>query len=566
MFLPFCADTDIFRLVGTWHFYNDCAIGLHKGAKIKILLQNIYFLQIHLKKHDWSSIISIRVNGIETSVHDLYNPSWTETIINIFESNTPSDIAVEIENVDKNHSSQGLQLIFYGLTFGYEKATSAKDFPSLTDKTKDMILNYCGGNEELYRNHLVKYPSFIDFFSKLSRYKSLKGASVLEVGCGIGMSTVVLRQMGAKVIAGDYDEGNTLATARKIAQDFRVDDSFCKLDVRDLPFDDETFDYVHCEQVLEHIPGKDHENALKEICRVVKKGGLLFIDTENQLCPLDRHDSGLLFVHWLPKKIGVWVAKRMNKGITINELSFNNINPTLHDYMSYFEMIRITKKKDFNLISSYYPFDNINDLYSGQQMNSRVMDCLCGLLKKKAIYFLPIHFLLKKRNGLECELNYLSYIEKISREDDRMERVQDNKNINIEQIMSQIRDNVHHKKQSGLYVDADIKTASNLSLDIPLLPSSGEGLSDQVAYLLQNYDFRTGYQISSHRPLLGKIIVPIKRLIIWSAFKLAGPVWERNISYNFHVVQLLSSLSKEVDVLKKECAELIRLHESDKRP
>jgi SAM-dependent methyltransferase len=44
-----------------------------------------------------------------------------------------------------------------------------------------------------------------------------------------------------------------------------------KADITDLPFENESFDVILCNHVLEHIP--DDEKAMKELYRVLKKGG-----------------------------------------------------------------------------------------------------------------------------------------------------------------------------------------------------------------------------------------------------------------------------------------------------
>ncbi|MCB0737778.1 MAG: methyltransferase domain-containing protein [Bacteroidetes bacterium] len=44
-----------------------------------------------------------------------------------------------------------------------------------------------------------------------------------------------------------------------------------KMDVHDIPFDDNTFDIVFCNHVLEHVT--DDHKAMSEICRVLKPGG-----------------------------------------------------------------------------------------------------------------------------------------------------------------------------------------------------------------------------------------------------------------------------------------------------
>tara|TARA_R110000787_G_scaffold70646_15_gene157117 strand:+ start:9592 stop:10353 length:762 start_codon:yes stop_codon:yes gene_type:complete len=45
-----------------------------------------------------------------------------------------------------------------------------------------------------------------------------------------------------------------------------------KADITDLPFDDESFDMIFCNHVLEHI--QDDTKAMQELLRVMKKGGM----------------------------------------------------------------------------------------------------------------------------------------------------------------------------------------------------------------------------------------------------------------------------------------------------
>lgn len=48
-----------------------------------------------------------------------------------------------------------------------------------------------------------------------------------------------------------------------------------KADLCDLPFENEQFDVVFCNHVLEHIP--DDHKALQELYRILKKGGIAFL-------------------------------------------------------------------------------------------------------------------------------------------------------------------------------------------------------------------------------------------------------------------------------------------------
>jgi len=55
-----------------------------------------------------------------------------------------------------------------------------------------------------------------------------------------------------------------------------------KMDIRDMPFNDNSFDVLMCNHVLEHID--DDIKAMKEIYRVLKPGGFAILQV-----PIDRH-------------------------------------------------------------------------------------------------------------------------------------------------------------------------------------------------------------------------------------------------------------------------------------
>lgn len=136
----------------------------------------------------------------------------------------------------------------------------------------------------------------------------------------------------------------------------------------------------------------------------------------------------------------------------------------------------------------------------------------------------------------------------------------DKNKIDIEKIMTQIKENVRRKKEAGIYSDEDIRRISDLSLEIK---SFGNSLSDQIAFLQRNYDFRVDYNISSPRPFWGKFIVLAKKLFTKIVLKLASPMWDKSVSYNFHVVQIINSLAEEIETLKKECEILKQQHKTE---
>jgi SAM-dependent methyltransferase len=118
------------------------------------------------------------------------------------------------------------------------------------------------------------------------------GRRVLEFGCNLGATAVVLALLGAEVVATDVDP-ELVALARANAARYRVADriQFLSHDpTRPLPFGDAAFDVVCCNSVLEYV-SDDHLAATQgELHRVLSPGGLLLImGTSNRLWPRELH-------------------------------------------------------------------------------------------------------------------------------------------------------------------------------------------------------------------------------------------------------------------------------------
>ncbi|MBW4536110.1 MAG: class I SAM-dependent methyltransferase [Pleurocapsa minor HA4230-MV1] len=90
-------------------------------------------------------------------------------------------------------------------------------------------------------------------------------------------------------------------------------DSSCKYvcDLVAIPVQDERFDYIVCNQVLEHLP--EPKQALKELCRVLKTGGEIICTTpffyEEHLQPNDFYRYTQFGHAYLFKEAGFEVEK-----------------------------------------------------------------------------------------------------------------------------------------------------------------------------------------------------------------------------------------------------------------
>jgi SAM-dependent methyltransferase len=105
------------------------------------------------------------------------------------------------------------------------------------------------------------------------RPDQVAGKTVLEVGSGAGRFTEILLAAGATVVSIDYSsavESNFANNAK------RGDVLVAQADLYELPFADESFDFVLCYGVLQHTP--DAALAYKKIFDKLRPGGKISID------------------------------------------------------------------------------------------------------------------------------------------------------------------------------------------------------------------------------------------------------------------------------------------------
>jgi ubiquinone/menaquinone biosynthesis C-methylase UbiE len=107
-------------------------------------------------------------------------------------------------------------------------------------------------------------------------------ASVLELACGTGILTRVLRDRlpaGAKLTATDLNEPMISNAALKFSEDERVE--WRRADASELPFRDESFDAVVCQFGMMFLP--DKRLGAKEAHRVLKPGGVFLFNVWDSL-------------------------------------------------------------------------------------------------------------------------------------------------------------------------------------------------------------------------------------------------------------------------------------------
>lgn len=98
-----------------------------------------------------------------------------------------------------------------------------------------------------------------------------EGATILECGMGGGDDTEALLQFPFGEVHS-FDLSRAVDRAAQHLDDPRL--VISQASIYDIPYADESFDFVFCHRVLQHTP--DPIASLKAICRKVKPGGVLF--------------------------------------------------------------------------------------------------------------------------------------------------------------------------------------------------------------------------------------------------------------------------------------------------
>ena len=123
--------------------------------------------------------------------------------------------------------------------------------------------------------HLSNTAALSNYIRIADEIKNMLGQNkkILDWGCGYGQMTFLLRNRGYEDLVA-YDVVKR-ANIEKIQPFSELSIIYGQPTEDKLPFADDTFDAVLSCGTLEHVP--EHDKSLKEIARILKPDGLLFI-------------------------------------------------------------------------------------------------------------------------------------------------------------------------------------------------------------------------------------------------------------------------------------------------
>lgn len=119
----------------------------------------------------------------------------------------------------------------------------------------------------------TKFVANADIFKK----------KILDIGCGYGWFEINVLDRTPKLIVASELSNADLATAKRSLKDKKI--KFCVSDVLRLQFAHNYFDTVVCWEVIEHLVEGKEDLMFRQIVKVLKPGGSLYLSCPNKSMP-----------------------------------------------------------------------------------------------------------------------------------------------------------------------------------------------------------------------------------------------------------------------------------------
>ncbi len=238
--------------------------------------------------------------------------------------------------------------------------------------------------EKFFPEHLRKFVLDDTRINWKYSVNSDTRGNILDIGCGWGTLSFAFAKDGAQVYAFEpVWERISFINTRAKQENMKNLISICG-DVLKLPFEDSSFDIVILNGVVEWLGLSDksvsadkvQEMVLKDVYRILKPGGSVYIGIENRLAYFyffgkkDPH-SGLRFVNLMPRGLADIYSQLVKKH------KYHTYIHSLGGYRKLLGKAGFKKVDFFTPVPGYLNFKYILPLSESKEMNYWVRNIIC---------------------------------------------------------------------------------------------------------------------------------------------------------------------------------------------
>ena len=183
-------------------------------------------------------------------------------------------------------------------------------------------------NDQYWKEYINKNLEDDIWIDEYKKYFENRG-NCLDLGCGIGQYSKRLMEYGYTVISADISD----IALKKVSE---FNEHIKKVDMREeLPFTDNSLDLVFANLSIHYFYDEDTQNLMKEIKRILKKGGL-FIGSVNGIQVYEKIKDTAVE---LEKHFYLDGFKGTNKHIRLFD------KEDLENYLSIFKILNIQERE-----------------------------------------------------------------------------------------------------------------------------------------------------------------------------------------------------------------------------